>query len=88
MAGCGRADAAPAGTAMNLHRSGRAREEFQACPYCGSTEFRGGSRGYCRKVECAQCGARFNLFLFRDYPVMLINILAGPRAPEAHGKPH
>jgi hypothetical protein len=44
--------------------------------------------GYCRNVECARCGARFNLLLFRDYPVMLINILAGPRAPEAPGKPH
>jgi hypothetical protein len=63
-------------------------EEFEACPYCGSTEFRGGPRGYCRHVECAWCGARFSLFLFRDYPVMLINILAGPRGPEAPGKPH
>ena len=63
-------------------------EEFEACPYCGSTEFRGGRRGYCRDVECVRCGACFNLFLFRDYPVVLINILAGPRAPEAPGKPH
>ena len=62
-------------------------EEFEACPYCGSTEFRGG-HGYCRNVECVRCGACFNLFLFRDYPVVLINILAGPRAPEAPGKPH
>lgn len=74
---------------MNLHRSAKAhREEFEACPYCGSTEFQSGPRGYCRNVECTRCGARFNLFLFRDYPVMLINILAGPRAPEAPGKPH
>lgn len=84
-----RADAASAATAMNLHRSAKAhREEFEACPYCGSTEFQSGPRGYCRNVECTRCGARFNLFLFRDYPVMLINILAGPRAPEAPGKPH
>jgi len=60
-------------------------EEFEACPYCGSTAFHGATRGgYCQNVECARCGARFKLFLpFRDYPVILINALAGPRS-----KPH
>jgi len=89
MAQRGPADAAPLAATMNLHHSAKApREEFEACPYCGSTEFHGGSRGYCRNVECVWCGARFNLFLFRDYPVMLIDILAGPRSLEAPGKPH
>jgi hypothetical protein len=69
-------------------RAGRALEpgdgRIEACPYCGSTEFHGRQRGgYCRNVECAHCGARFNLLLFRDYPVLLIDILAGPRSPEA-----
>jgi hypothetical protein len=64
-------------------------KEFEACPYCGSTDFHSRQRrGYCWNVECSRCGARFNLLLFRDYPVILINILAGPRAPEAPGKPH
>jgi hypothetical protein len=63
-------------------------EEFEACPYCNSTEFHGPCGGYCRNVECARCGARFNLLLFRDYPVTLIDILAGPRSPEATGKSH
>ena len=64
-------------------------EEFEACPYCSSTEFHAeGACGYCRNVECVRCGACFNLFLFRDYPVVLINTLTGPRAPEAFGKPH
>ena len=65
-----------------------AMDEFEACPYCGSTEFHGRRGGYCRNVECARCGARFNILLFRDYPVVLISTLAGPRTPEAPGKPH
>jgi hypothetical protein len=71
-----------------LHRSAKAPgEEFETSPFAARPSF-AADRAALPQRRVRPVWRAPNLFLFRDYPVMLINILAGPRAPEAPGKPH
>lgn len=63
-------------------------KQFTACTFCGTSEFyEGPSGGVSQNIKCAKCGARFNIGLIPDGPILL-DVLSGPtEEPYAHPKP-
>jgi transcription elongation factor Elf1 len=53
-------------------------DRFTACTFCGHTRFyEGPSGGLSQNITCSKCGARFNIGLLPDGPILL-DVLSGP----------
>jgi transcription elongation factor Elf1 len=53
-------------------------DQFTACIFCGHTRFyEGPSGGLSQNITCSNCGARFNIGLLPDGPILL-DVLSEP----------
>jgi hypothetical protein len=53
-------------------------DAFTGCTFCSHDRFyEGPSGGAAQNITCAQCGARFNIGLLPDGPILL-DVLSGP----------
>jgi transcription elongation factor Elf1 len=58
--------------------NGTPTDRFTACTFCGHTRFyEGPSGGLSQNITCSKCGARFNIGLLPDGPILL-DVLSGP----------